>query len=81
MWRACVALTGGNFADAFMYNPFLFLLIIPFIVYMGAVYLKRLITKKWAPSIFSSPKAVWPVIAVIAGVWVFRNVFPLGLAE
>jgi len=74
-----MALIRGDLADAFMYNPFFFLLVIPFVVYMGAIYLRRQITKKWTPSIFASTKAVWPTGGVIIGVWIFRNVFPLGL--
>ncbi|MCL2182427.1 MAG: DUF2752 domain-containing protein [Chitinispirillia bacterium] len=80
-WRALIALSCGDFAAAFMYNPFLFLLVIPFFTYMGAVYIRRAVTKKWTPSIFSSTKAIWPAVAVITVVWIFRNIFPLGLAE
>jgi hypothetical protein len=76
-----MALIRGDFAAAFMYNPFLFLLIIPFAVYMGVIYARRWTTRKWTPSIFSSTKAAWPVMAVILGVWLFRNVFPLGLTK
>ncbi|MCL2220278.1 MAG: DUF2752 domain-containing protein [Chitinispirillia bacterium] len=76
--RALKAVWAGDFAEAFAYNPFLFLIIIPFIVYMGAIYIRRLVTKKRTPSIFSSPKAIWPAMAVITCVWILRNVFPPG---
>jgi hypothetical protein len=75
-WRAIKALLAGDFTSAFIYNPYLFLLAAPFAVYMAFIYLKRWITKTWTPSIFSSPKAVWPVMGVITGVWILRNVFP-----
>jgi hypothetical protein len=79
--RACLALIGGDFVGAFMYNPFLFLIVIPLAVYMGVIYSRRLITKKWVPSILSSSKAAIPALVIILGVWLFRNIFPLGLAE
>lgn len=79
--RAILALCSGDAAGAFMYNPFLFFLIIPFVVYMGVIYIRRMVTKKWIPSVLSSPKAAWPAVTVIIGVWIFRNVFPLGLAD
>ena len=79
--RACKALINGDFAEAFMYNPFLFLIVLPFAVYMGVIYLRRLITKRWVPSALSSPNAPVRVLIIIVGVWIFRNVLPLGLAE
>ena len=77
--RAFRSLAEFDFVAAFMYNPFLFLLVIPLVVYLCAIYLIRVITGRWVPSFLSSPKAVLPVAGVIACVWVFRNVFPLGL--
>jgi len=77
--RALMALTRLDFAAAFLYNPLLFLIVMPFAAYMGTIYIMRKISGRWIPSIFSTPKAALPVLAVIIGMWVFRNVFPLGL--
>jgi hypothetical protein len=77
--RALEALILGDFRSAFLYNPFLFIAVIPFIIYMIIIYSMRRIKKKWIPSILSSPKAAIQVGAAIIGIWIFRNVFPLGL--
>jgi hypothetical protein len=78
--RALEASAAGDFWAAFLYNPFLFAAVIPFILYMITIYLMRKIKKKWIPSIISSPKSALPAGAAIIGIWVFRNLFPLGLA-
>jgi len=78
--RAFYALIDGDFADAFLYNPFLFTVFIPLIVYVFAVLVRRLITGKWVPPVISSSKMVKTVAAVFFGIWIFRNIFPLGLA-
>jgi len=77
--RALQSLAMFDFEGAFLYNPFLFLLVAPLVFYLCAIYLIRAITGRRVPSILSSPSAVWPVAGAIAGVWIFRNVFPLGL--
>jgi hypothetical protein len=77
--RALKSLLMFEFYDAFMYNPFLFLIIIPLLTYLSVIYIMRAVTKRWVPSILSTPKSVLPVMATIIGVWIFRNVFPLGL--
>ncbi|MDR3011673.1 MAG: DUF2752 domain-containing protein [Chitinispirillales bacterium] len=79
MMRALKSLACFDFANAFFYNPFLFIIIIPLFIYMTATYLTRAITGKWIPSLLSSPRSVLPVAAVIVAIWIFRNVFPLGL--
>jgi hypothetical protein len=77
--RALEALSVPDFKSAFLYNPFLLIAAIPLMLYMGVVYLIRGISGKYVPSLLSSPKAAIPVGAVIIGIWIFRNVFPLGL--
>jgi hypothetical protein len=78
--RAFKALADFNLSGAFLYNPFLFLIIIPLVLYLCVIYFARAGTGRWIPSVLSSPKAVLPVGAVIVGIWIFRNVFPLGLS-
>jgi hypothetical protein len=78
--RAIEASAAGDFWTAFLYNPFLFIAAIPFILYMIIIHSMRRIKKKWIPSIISSPKSALPVGVAIIAIWVFRNVFPLGLA-
>jgi len=79
--RAFMALIDGDFVGAFLYNPFLFTVFIPFIVYIGVTCARRLITGRWAPFVLSSPKATMVIVAIFVGIWIFRNIFPLGLAE
>jgi len=79
--RACMALIDGDFVGAFLYNPFLFTVFIPFIVYIGVVCVRRLIMGKWTPSVLSLPNALTVVVAIFVGMWIFRNIFPLRLAE
>lgn len=79
--RAIEALAAIDFYGAFMYNPFLFIAVIPLAIYMSVIFVRRKITGRFYPSILSSPKALWPTIGIIIGIWIFRNIFPLGLAE
>jgi len=79
--RAWRALIDGNFVDAFLYNPFLFIIVIPLTAYIAVICVRRLITGKWTSSVLSSPKAAMMLMAIFVGVWIFRNVFPLRLAE
>jgi len=79
--RAWRALFDGDFIGAFLYNPFLFTVFIPLIVYIGVICVRRLIIRKWAPYTLSSPKAIIVVVAIFGSVWIFRNIFPLRLAE
>ena len=74
--RALEALALNDFWSAFYYNPFLFVVVIPCMVYLCIVYLVRGIFGKWMLSTFSSPMVA---IGGIAGIWVLRNLFPLGL--
>jgi len=73
--RAFTALARLDFGGAFRYNPFLFLLVLPLAVYLCVIYVIRAISGRWVPSLLSSPKSVLPVAVIIAGVWIFRNVF------
>jgi len=73
--RALAALGHLDFRAAFMYNPFLFLLIAPAALYMGAVFLFRAVTGRRAPSILSSYKAALPAAVIIIAIWVARNLF------
>ncbi|MDR0330593.1 MAG: DUF2752 domain-containing protein [Chitinispirillales bacterium] len=77
--RACRSLGSLDIWEAFLYNPFLFLFIIPLTVYLCVIFLMRAFTGKWVPSLLSSHKAILPVAALIAAIWIFRNVFPLTL--
>jgi len=79
--RAYHELIVGNVIDAFLYNPFLFVIFVPFTIYVSAVYLKRLVTQKNVPSVMSSKKATWVTMAIFIGIWVLRNIFPLGLVR
>ncbi|MDR2578981.1 MAG: DUF2752 domain-containing protein [Chitinispirillales bacterium] len=78
--RAFKALANFDFGGAFLYNPFLFLIVMPLVIYLCAIYFARAATGKWIPSLLSSTKAVLPVGAAIVGIWIFRNIFPLGLS-
>jgi len=73
--RALAALGERDFRAAFLYNPFLFLLVTPFVAYMCVIFLMRVITGRWVPSILSSYKAALPVAVIVIGVWVARNIF------
>jgi hypothetical protein len=71
--RACRALGRFDIKAAFFYNPFLFLAIAPLAAYMSVIYILRVITGRWVPSILSSYKAALPAAIIIIGVWVVRN--------
>jgi len=71
--RACKALGSLDFQAAFLYNPFLFLIIAPLAVYMSVIFLIRAATGRWVPSILSSYKAALPAAVIIIVVWVLRN--------
>jgi hypothetical protein len=78
--RALEAMSRFDFKDAFLYNPFLCLIVIPLLVYLCVIYTLRAISGKHIPSLLSSPKSALPVLILITGIWVFRNVFPLSLS-
>jgi len=73
--RACKALGSFNVKEAFLYNPFLFLVIAPLAVYMSVIFLIRTVTGKWYPSILSSYKAALPAAVIIIAIWIARNLF------
>ncbi len=73
--RALTALGELDFRTAFLYNPFLFLIVGPLAAYMCAIFLKRAITGRWAPSILSSYKAALPTAIVVIVIFVIRNLF------
>jgi len=73
--RACQALGSFDVWAAFQYNPFLFLIIAPLAAYMSVIFLLRVITGRWVPSILSSYKAALPAAVIIIAVWVVRNFF------
>jgi hypothetical protein len=79
--RAFYAFIDGDFVNAFLYNPFLFTVFIPIIVYIIVLSVRRFITGKCVPLIISSSKATKAVVAFFLGIWIFRNILPLGLAE
>jgi hypothetical protein len=79
--RAIAAFIDGDFVGAFLYNPFLFTVFIPLIIYIGVMCTRLFIMRRASPSALSSPKVTIAVVVVVISVWIFRNIFPLGLAE
>jgi len=73
--RALTALGDLNFRAAFLYNPFLFLIIGPLAVYMCVIFLTRAVTGRWVPSILSSYKAALPATIIVIIIFVIRNLF------
>ncbi|MDR2693200.1 MAG: DUF2752 domain-containing protein [Chitinispirillales bacterium] len=73
--RACKALGSFDIPAAFLYNPFLFLAIAPLAAYMCVIFLMRVITGRWVPSILSSCRAALPAAVIIIAVWLARNIF------
>jgi hypothetical protein len=73
--RALQALGRPDFRAAFLYNPFLFLIMAPLAAYMCVIFLMRAITNRWVPSILSSYKAARPAAVIVIAIWAARNVF------
>jgi hypothetical protein len=71
--RACKALGSFDVQAAFLYNPFLFLIIAPLAAYMCVIYLLRVITGRWVPSILSSYKAALPAAVIVIVILIVRN--------
>jgi len=73
--RALQALGRLDFQAAFLYNPFLFIIIGPLAVYMCVIFLMRAMTGRWVPSILSSYKAALPAMVIVVAIWIVRNIF------
>jgi hypothetical protein len=78
--RALEAMARFDFWEAFLYNPFLVLIVIPLLIYLFVIYALRALLGRDVPSLLSSPKSALPVLVLLAAVWIFRNIFPLGLS-
>jgi len=78
--RALEAIARFDFWNAFFYNPFLCLIIIPLLIYLCVIYTLRALFGKHIPSLLSSPKSALPVLMLIIGIWIFRNIFPFHLS-
>jgi len=78
--RALEAMANLDFWNAFLYNPFLCLIVIPLFIYLCVIYTLRARTGKQIPSLLSSPKSALPVLILIMGIWAFRNIFPFRLS-
>ena len=78
--RAFRSLAAFDFESAFLYNPFLFLIVIPLFIYMSVIYMMRAISGKQIPSLLSSHRVALSVLALIIGIFIFRNIFPLRLS-
>jgi len=79
--RAYKALMDGNFVDAFLYNPFLFMVTISVVIYIIVTFSKGRVNESLLLSLFKSPKTAWATMVIFIGVWIFRNIFPLGLVR
>lgn len=73
--RALQAVGDLDFRAAFLYNPYLFILVVPLFAYMGVIFLMRAVTGRWVPSVLSSYKAALPAGIAVVAVFVLRNVF------
>ncbi|MDR0305661.1 MAG: DUF2752 domain-containing protein [Chitinispirillales bacterium] len=78
--RAFERLGAFDFWGAFLYNPFLFLFVIPILLYLCAIYMTRAVSGRHIPSLLSSPKSALPVLLLVIGIFILRNIFPLSLS-
>ena len=79
--RAFESMAKFDFSSAFLYNPFLFLIVIPLSLYLCVIYTLRAVSGRQIPSLLSSHKSALPILVIIICVWIFRNIFPLKLAD
>jgi|GEM_PF-6533291 len=78
--RSLEAMAKFDLWDAFLYNPFLCLFVIPLFVYLCVIYTLRARSGRYISSFLSSPKSALPVLILITGIWILRNIFPFRLS-
>ncbi len=70
MTRACIALAGGDFGNALIYNPFSIVLVL---FALGTALFPRRIRRLWlrlSPSIRTS--TTWSLLVLVMGIWAYR---------